>query len=91
MPGLESSCERGKKVVLVEGVVHAEDELGVGLRPLVGFEGHVLLERVVDPAQVPLVVEAKAAASWTGRVMSGRAVASSANVSTPGWPRGPSG
>ena len=51
----------GQEVVLVEGVVHAEDELAVGLRPLWWRQDHVLVERVVDPAQVPFQVEAESA------------------------------
>ena len=52
-----------QEVVLAEGVVHPEDEFGVAFRPLGWLQGHVLPERVVDPAEVPLVVEAESAAS----------------------------
>ena len=63
MPGAGVVVRERQEVVLVEGVVHPEDELGVAFRPLGWLQGHVLLERVVDPAEVPLVVEAESAAS----------------------------
>ena len=51
---------QGQQVQLVVEVVHAEQQLTVGVRPLPEGGGKIV-QRVVHPAHVPLVVKAQAA------------------------------